>query len=39
VILGAQTFLLGTLLQDEDMTKPQLEAFIAEVEQTAARYM
>jgi hypothetical protein len=39
VILGAQTFLLGTLLQDEKMTEPQLEAFIAGFEQTAARYL
>ncbi|GAB3808864.1 hypothetical protein [Micromonospora zhanjiangensis] len=37
--LGAQTFLLGALLQDENLTEQQLEGFIAEVEQTAARYL
>ena len=33
-----QLLVLGKLLQDANFTEPQLEAFIAEVERTAAKY-
>ena len=39
VALGAETLILGKLLQDEHLTEAQLEEFIADVEQTAAEYM
>jgi hypothetical protein len=39
VALGAQVFILGRLLQDEDLTEPRLESFIADVMETAAPYL
>lgn len=37
--LQIQIVVLGKLLQDADFTESQLEEFIGEVEQTAARFM
>jgi hypothetical protein len=37
--LQIQIVILGKLLQDADFTEPQLEEFISEVEETAARFM
>ncbi|MEV4755332.1 hypothetical protein AB0J86_09495 [Micromonospora sp. NPDC049559] len=37
--LQIQIVVLGKLLQDEELTEPQLEEFIGEVERTAAEYM
>lgn len=37
--LKVQIAIIGTLLQDANFTEPQLEEFIAEVEETAARFM
>ncbi|MGW4462970.1 hypothetical protein [Micromonospora sp. NPDC004704] len=37
--LQIQIVMLGKLLRDEDLTEPQLEEFISEVEETAAKFM
>jgi hypothetical protein len=39
VALGAELFVLTKILQDASLTQEQLDAFIAEAEQTAAEYM
>ncbi|MGX7670751.1 hypothetical protein [Plantactinospora sp. DSM 117369] len=36
---SAQVAILGTLLQEADLTEPQLEQFTQQVEKTAAEYM
>jgi hypothetical protein len=39
VAFEVQLLVLGKILQDGNFTEPQLEAFIKEVQKTAARYM
>ncbi|GGM49336.1 hypothetical protein GCM10011608_37880 [Micromonospora sonchi] len=39
VALGAELFVLTRLLQEASLTPEQLDAFVAEAEQTAAEYM
>nr|WP_230416615.1 hypothetical protein [Micromonospora tarapacensis] len=39
VALGAELFVLTKILHDANMTQDQLDAFVAEAEQTAAEYM
>ncbi|GAB3977038.1 hypothetical protein V1634_27075 [Plantactinospora veratri] len=39
VAFQVQIFVLGNLLHDADLTEPQLEEFISQVEQAAARFM
>ncbi len=39
ISLQVQIVLLGTLLQDENLTEAQLEQFIKDVEETAAEYL
>jgi hypothetical protein len=39
VAFEVQLLVLGKILQDQNFTEPELEAFIKEVQQTAARHM